>query len=194
LNDSEIAWQFVRLRRLLSDASVITAGAEQRLGTVDINALRVGSRMALTADECNDTLDAIVALHDLADVMEQIVGAMQPQHGTLVVSADEIAAQAMLTLESASSDSSLVTLAARLLPRTAGFRGLAAAIEADPDAVAGWAGLTIGELLASFTGTHEAHIERVTETAEIDPSATWDTLTHTALARLAQALREGSDG
>lgn len=192
MGDGDVAWQYVHLRQLLSDASAVAAAAEQRLEGVDLDALRSGNGLALSADECNGALDAILVLRDVADAMEQIARMLRRRDEALVVAAGEIVAEAENALASGSADANYVLLAVRMLRPAHGFPALAEAIEADPEAVQQWAELPVGELLACFHGCRPDHLERIAEAAQIDLATSWDALGLDALARIAAALREAT--
>lgn len=192
MSDGGLAWQYVHLRQLIGDASAIAAIAEQRLDGIDLDALRAGNGLALSADECNSTLDAILVLRDVADTMEQLVRTLRPREETLVVSSQEIAVEAEHALASGSADAAYVLLAVRMLRPAQGFPALAEAIETDPEAVQQWAELPVGELLACFDGCRSEHLEQIADTAQIDLTTTWDRLGLDVLARVAEALREAA--
>jgi hypothetical protein len=192
MSDGRLAWQYMHLRQLVDDASSISAVAERRLDGIDFDALRDGDGLALSADECNGALDAILVLRDVADAMEQIAQALRPRDETLVVSAAEIAVEAEHALASGTADAAYVLLAVRMLGPAQGFPALAEAIECDPEAVQQWAELPVGELLSYFNGCRAEHLEQVADAAQIDLATTWDGLGLDVLARIAEALREAA--
>lgn len=192
MSDGGIAWQYVHLRQLISDAAAVAAAAEQCLDGVDLDALRSGRGLALSAHECNAAMDAILVLRDVADTMEQIARSQGPRDETLVVSPQEIAAEAQRALADGSADAASVLLAVRMLRPADGFPALAVAIDSDPEAVQQWAELPVGELLSCFHGCRDEHLARIAHVADVDLETTWDELGIDALARIADALREAA--
>lgn len=192
MSDGGVAWQYVHLRQLISDAAAVAAAAEQSLEGVDLDALRDGCGLALSAHECNAAMDAILVLRDVADAMEQIARSQGPREETLVVSSQEIAAEARRALADGSADAGSVLLAVRMLRPADGFPALAVAIETDPEAVQQWSELPVGELLSCFHGCRDEHLARIAHAAGIDLDTSWDELGLDDLARIAGALRESA--
>jgi hypothetical protein len=192
-DDGLIGWELVRLRYLASDASALCARIEQKLSGIDLDTLRTNSSLVISAETSRDTVDTVLALHDLAEEMERIAASLRIRDGTLVVPATAVELEAAAALRQGSADPASVMLTVRMLRPRDGFAALAEAIEGDPTITEHWNELTLGELLAAFRDSDPETLARVCEPVDINPGVAWAQLTHDQRDQLVHALRAAAN-
>ncbi len=177
------------MRRLVSDAGMSVATVEQQLSPIDIDALVTGKTVTLETDAISAAIDAALALHDAADVLEHIGGSLRPPSDSLSISAATVETEAETALAAGGGEGAYVMLAARLLPASIGLPALAAALTDDPETVRHWQHLTVGELLSAFRDCPAELPAAVCDHSRVDLSDRWDSLDREALLRVADTCK-----
>lgn len=163
------------------------ATIEQQLSPIDIDALATGKTVTFETDAISAAIDAALALHDVADVLEHIGGSLRPPSDSLSISAANVGTEAQTALAACSGERADVVLAARLLPASSGLPALATALIDDPDAVRHWHYLTVGELLSAFRDCPAELPASICDQSRVDLADRWDSLDRDALLGVADA-------
>lgn len=182
--DGSHGWRIVQLAELLRSFGGLVGGAEEELRDLtasmapDAVVELPRERLAAIAALADDVLQLALRAQALAEALPD-----EP----LDVDYDAIAEAAAAELAEGVLDPDRALLAARLLPRPAGWRALAHCLRA-LDVRDAWQDLTVGELLGAFRDVAPVVAERTAEAAGIAAAAELADCTPEEIARLASAL------
>ena len=189
LTDAQAAWALARLRAMARTAGERAKTLEDRLQAFDAAGVLTEGGAAVTAAELRHVVADVFGLQDGVDVMGFVANRLQGRDETVVVSAEELQAEAAGALAGGSADPSFVLLAIGMLPAHEGFPALADALASGTGAVAEWGDLSVRGLLDAFQGSDPARARRICATALVHPDTPISGLDPAMIARLAGALR-----